>query len=84
MSDCTDLEKSVIRAIAENEYGDGPGSDVWSWSVTDDFESPRAAAGALGSLQIKGLVATCGSRGKEATVRLTDAGIAVWNQIKTP
>jgi hypothetical protein len=78
----TDLEAQVIRAIAECEFGDGPGTDVWSWAVTADFASPKTAAGAIGSLKKKGLVQAGGS-GKEATVCLTETGIALWTAMRS-
>lgn len=74
----TNLEKAVLVAIANSEYGDGPGSTIWTFSVWDNVDKTacpdrKSLSGAISSLVQKKLVHVAGT-GKEATIRMTEAG----------
>lgn len=84
----TDLERKLIRNIAENEYAPGNGARpttfaecgaVWSNCLECGPEAIAKASlpGALASLVKKGLAWQEG-RGKEATTCLTEAGFATY------
>lgn len=78
----TDMEKDVIRAIAENEYCDVLGQDVWSWAIshqtkiTNDNQIP----GVVSSLVKKGLVVSS-QYDYDRVVKLTQKGIKEYKNI---
>ena len=72
----SDKQKMILTAIGTSQYGDGPGSHIWSWDVCDN----RSDASVLGSLIRRQLVGAEGDR-KEATCWLTEEGVAAFYEI---
>lgn len=81
----TDLMKKMIVAIAEDDYspcnGARPSSveDATTW--TEMVVSDAADKGVLTNLIKAGLV-WCSGGGKDSCVALSDAGFAMYNEIK--
>jgi DNA-binding transcriptional regulator PaaX len=76
-SKVTDMERAVLGAYFRTDYGDGPGSETWSFDVISHSGiEGRQARGAMSSLVKKGLIYVNGS-GKDAATALTEAGIAL-------
>lgn len=75
----TDMEKDVIRAIAENEYSDTPEDNVWVWVIADNCKITRKdqVSGIVSSLVKKDLVLTDGE-----TIQLTEKGVIEYYKIK--
>lgn len=69
----SDKQKTILTAIGTSQYGDGPGSHIWSWDVCNN----RSDASVLGSLIRRQLVGAEGDR-KEATCWLTEEGVAAF------
>ena len=72
----TDKQMAMITAVGKSQYGDGPGSQIWSWDVCGD----RSSASVLGSLMKRGLVGQSGDR-KEAVCWLTEEGVAAFYEL---
>lgn len=90
MTQVTNNERSVLRAILTNDYAAGNGAIpetfvrrdwVWSNCVDCARETPlvegKALSGVCGSLAQKGLVETDGNTGREACICLTEEGYRV-------
>lgn len=72
----TELEKAVLLAINESDYGNEFGDTVWTWSVLDACRTPiknRQFSGIVSSLSQKGLVESV-EDGKDSSIWLTDSG----------
>lgn len=81
----TELEKDVIRAIAENQYADTPDSPVWSFAISyhTKIAKKKQISGVVSSLVKKGLaISTEKYDGKDDTVQLTEDGVAEYYKIK--
>ena len=86
-------EYKVLRSILTNEYnanngrdnGSAEGTETYSDSINDSREpsgiTGRALGGVVSSLDKKGLVVADGWGGRDAGVRLTEAG---YNTAKGP
>ena len=72
----SDKQKTILTAIGNSQYGDGPGSHIWSWDVCNN----RSDASVLGSLIRRQLVGAEGDR-KEATCWLTEEGVAAFYEL---
>lgn len=79
----TELEKDVVRAIAENQYADAPDSEVWSFAIKYHTKVTRdeQICGVVSSLVKKGIVVSEGD-GKDSVVYLTKRGILEYEKIK--
>jgi hypothetical protein len=78
----TELEGMMIDNLGGNNFGDGPGGAVWSDSLDEGphgaFTDRAGFGGIVSSLVKKGLASTNGLDGRDATVSLTDAGVAIY------
>ena len=84
MVNLTELEKDVIRAIAENQYADAPDSQVWSWAIVwhTKIVTKKEVSGVVSSLVKKGLAVSEYYDEKDDTVRLTEQGVKEYHKIK--
>lgn len=81
----TTLENDVIRAIAENQYSDTLGDEVWSFAIKyhTKITLDNQISGVVSSLVKKGLVeVTIGWDKNDNTIRLTDKGIEEYKKLK--
>lgn len=74
-------ERLVLRALRTNDFGNGTQGDwLWSDCINDAREPSGITGSALGgvvsSLCEKGLAETDGNKGRDACIRLTEAGWA--------
>ena len=69
----TSSEYKVLRAIAFNEFGDGPGTDIWADCINGSkYPSGiegKALSGVVASLAKKGFIRSEGT-GRDATIRI--------------
>jgi hypothetical protein len=72
----TPKQKATITAIGKSQYGDGPGSQIWSWDVCGN----QSRAAVLGTLIKRSLVGAMGS-GDDATCWLTVEGVRAFYEI---
>lgn len=80
----TELEKDVVRAIAENQYADAPDSEVWSFAIKYHTKVTRdeQICGVVSSLVKKGIVVATDGWQDDDTVQLTIKGVEEYNKIK--
>jgi len=75
----TTNEIAVLKSVAANHFG-GPGEWVWSNCINESGAPSKlegkALSGTVSSLCQKGLLEQDGNTGREACVRITEAGIA--------
>jgi hypothetical protein len=80
----TENEFNMIMNIAENNFSNQPGDTIWANSLADgpngEFINKLSFPGIISSLSKKGLVKTWG-RGKDACVKLTEAGIEIYELV---
>ncbi len=80
MKNVTANELHVLNQIATSEYGDGPGSTVWSYATPPPGCTARSLPGIFSSLVKKGLLSHEGwddVNGKRiGMVKVTPEGIA--------
>ena len=78
----TAKELEVLKAIDTSEYGDYLDDAIWSWALSDNVENvePASLPGVVASLSKKGLIAvdSVERHGDEATISMTDEGIAAY------
>ena len=83
--DTTTLENKVLLAIGFNDYGDGPGTEIWADCINDSRRPSgiegKALSGVVASLKKKGLV-HCYGDGRDAGIRMTETGIAAFEILK--
>jgi predicted MarR family transcription regulator len=72
----TELEKQVLEGINNSDYGDELGDSIWQGSENCAISGTKQISGVYSSLSKKGLIGT-DQDGKESTVWLTKAGIAI-------
>jgi predicted MarR family transcription regulator len=75
----TELEKKVLRAINDSDYGEELGEPIWRGTerfVNTPSITGKALSGVYSSLNQKGLVVST-EDGKDSTVYITDLGIEV-------
>lgn len=80
----TELEIDVIKhGFGNNEYGDGDGCAVWSWSIQPNCKivTKEQISGVIGSL-VKKELAGADKAGNDSTTWLTDEGKAVLMKLK--
>ena len=81
----TTNENAVLLAIAFNDFGDGPGTDIWADCINDSSKPSgiegKALSGVVASLAKKGLI-YCSGKGRDAYIRITEEGIALLPQRK--
>ena len=86
----TELEKKLIRNIAENDYANGePDAAVWSDCLDcGPCSIPiKSIAGVASSLSKKGLAVSeglgwdSGAQRDDRTIQLTAKGLAVWRSL---
>lgn len=95
----TVLEMMVLDNIALNSYQPtnygkpetfDDTSDIWSWGnlILDSSAAEKPALkslpGIVSSLSKKGLVSIGRGTGKDATIRLTETGFAIWHSWANP
>ena len=72
-TDLTTGEYKVLRAIAFNDFGDGPGTDIWADCINGSkYPSGiegKALSGVVASLAKKGFIRSEGT-GRDATIRI--------------
>jgi hypothetical protein len=72
-TDLTTGEYKVLRSIAFNEFGDGPGTDIWADCINGSkYPSGiegKALSGVVASLAKKGFI-RCEGTGRDATIRI--------------
>ena len=72
-TDLTTSEYKVLRAIAFNDFGDGPGTDIWADCINGSrYPSGiegKALSGVVASLAKKGFV-RCHGTGRDACIRI--------------
>ena len=78
----TAKEEAVLLGIASSEYGDGPGSTVYSFSAFDHAPTcagltARSMGGVMASLAKKRLVEV-GTDGEQNIVTMTNSGVRVY------
>ena len=75
MSNLTDKELVVLKAIDHSEYGDNILDGVWTWSVLDYAEGITAKSfpGIVSSLVKKGYVTSCDD-GDDSCIDMTNDG----------
>jgi len=80
----TELEAKMIDNIGGNNFGSGPGYEIWSDSLADGphgyFVPESSFGGIVSSLVKKGLAGASRNAGRDATVWLTDDGVAIYNE----
>jgi len=80
----TRLEGLMIDNIGGNNFGDGPGDEVWSDSLHEgphgSFAPNASFGGIVSSLVKKGLAGTSGLEGRDATVWLTEEGVRIYEE----
>ena len=73
----TTNEAAVLLSIAYNDYGDGPGTEIWADCINASRKpsglTGKVLSGTVASLARKGLVLCYGS-GQDACIRITDFG----------
>lgn len=81
----TTLENKVLLAIGFNNFGDGPGTEIWADCINDSGRDSgiegKTLSGVVANLKKKGLI-DCYGKGRDACIRMTDVGIAVFETIK--
>ena len=80
MVNVTEMEKKYLGAIANSEYGDKLGDQVWSNCIRHGLGA--SAPGVAASLVKKGLIQADRGQGADNCTNLTDAGIAVVRELK--
>ena len=72
-TDLTTNEYKVLRAIAFNDFGDGPGTDIWADCINESrYPSGiegKALSGVVASLAKKGFI-RCEGKGRDAGIRI--------------
>jgi len=72
----TELEKQVLEGINNSEYADGLGEKIWQGTERCRISGTTQIRGVYSSLVKKGLVEVDNVKSSEATVWLTELGIA--------
>lgn len=84
MTTLTANETSVLASIAFNNFGDGPGTDIWADCINDSSRPSSLTgvqlSGTVSSLKQKGLI-HCSGSGRDAYIRMTADGIALIPQL---
>ena len=78
MTNLTEKESAVLKAIDGSEYGDELTDAIWSWSLWDNIDKevvPNATSigGIVSSLVKKGLVYVTDEGTEEAAIEMTEA-----------
>jgi len=81
----TTLENAVLLAIGFNDFGDGPGTEIWADCINESARRSnvegKVLSGVVASLKKKGLI-HCTGGGRDATIRMTETGIAAFEILK--
>ena len=79
----TELEKDVIRSIAENQYDDFPDSEIWSFAISYETKITKdnQISGVVASLVKKELVIS-GDYCNDSTIKLTKKGVEEYHKLK--
>ena len=78
----TALETEYLRGIANSDFSDNLGDQVWTFSVLDACDvTKQQAPGVASSLVQKGLIKTT-DEGRDSCTSLTEAGIKVVQDLK--
>lgn len=84
MSDLTDYEFEIMRAIDKSEYGQSITDDVWTFTLQDNSYLPSTSIpGIVSSLVKKGFV-TSQRMGKDSTIRMTKKGVIAYCEAIAP
>lgn len=72
----TDMERAILVAARNSDFGDAVLEAVWTDTTVEDSRlSEKQARGVLSSLIQKGLIEVSG--GKDSTIAITDLGFEV-------
>ena len=76
----TTNETAVLLAIAFNDFGDGPGTEIWADCINESSKpsgiTGKALSGVVSSLANKGFI-LCYGDGRDACIRITETGKAL-------